>query len=223
MFITISGPIGVGKSTVTRILAQIMGFTPFFETVEGHPYLEGLYRDPCAYAFKTQVFFLRDRFEKHLSSHNSKEDIVADRSIYEDVIFAEILCNMGYMAREDFISTYLPHFKILVDLLPPPDLMVCLRANLDTLMFRIASRGRAMEKNIDRKYMELLQNGYDKWIEEYPHRKLILETDSLDLTCDLNRDWSYLVDTILKSTVNGESFESDSLQLRKKLQPALIK
>ena len=220
MFITISGPIGVGKSTVTRILSQIMGFTSFFETVEGHPYLEGLYREPHAYAFKTQAFFLRDRFEKHLISHNSKSNIVADRSIYEDVIFAEILCNMGYMDKEDFYLTYLPHFKILVNLLPPPDLMICLRASLDTLMFRIASRGRNMEKDIDRSYMELLQNGYDKWIKEYPHKKLIVETDSLDLTCDLNEDWSFLVDTILKSTVNGESFESNSLQIRKKLQPA---
>ncbi len=219
MFITISGPIGVGKSTVTRILSQIMGFTPFFEVVKDHPYLEGLYREPHKYAFKTQVFFLRDRFEKHLYSRNSKMNTVADRSIYEDIIFAEILCNMGYMDKEDFTETYLPHFKILVDMLPPPDLMVCLRASIDTLMFRIASRGREMEKNIDRHYMQLLQDGYDRWIEAYPHKKLILETDSLDLTCDLNTDWTYLVNTIIKSA-EGKSFNSDSLQTLKKLMPA---
>ncbi len=219
MFITVSGPIGVGKSTVTRILAQIMGFNPFFETVADHPYLEGLYSEPHKYAFRTQVFFLRDRFEKHLHSVRSGKDTVADRSIYEDVIFAEILCNMGYMDREDFERTYLPHFKILTDMLPPPDLMICLQANLDKLMYRIAMRARPMEKNIDRSYMQLLQDGYDKWIEQYPYRKLILETDSLDLTCELNNDWSHLVETIFKSA-EGENFSSDTLHNIKKMTPS---
>ena len=219
MFVTVSGPIGVGKSTTTKILSQILDYTPFLETVSDHPYLEGLYRDPHNYAFKAQVFFLRDRFEKHMLYHNSTHNIVADRSIYEDIIFAQILYNMGYMETADFLETYLPHFELLVSMLPPPDLMICLKAGLDTLMFRIAKRGRDMEKNMDRHYMELLQEKYDAWIEQYPYPKLIVETEGLDLTCDLSPDWSYLIENILKSA-KGVNFNSDALQAIKKLTPS---
>jgi deoxyadenosine/deoxycytidine kinase len=212
MFIAISGPIGVGKSTVTRIFSQITGFEPHFETVEGHPYLEGLYREPSKYAFRTQAFFLWDRFEKHLRSVQNTRSIIADRSIYEDVIFAEVLHKMRYMDDDEFYRTYLPHFRILVSIITPPDLMIYLRASLDTLMFRINRRAREMEKSIQRDYMEMLNDAYERWIHDYPHKKLIVETDDIDLTCDLNPDWLYLFKAISMKVVKDD-IPSDSISL----------
>ncbi|MDQ7821516.1 MAG: deoxynucleoside kinase [Candidatus Eremiobacteraeota bacterium] len=204
MFIAISGPIGVGKSTVTRIFSQIAGFEPHFETVEGHPYLEGLYREPRQYAFRTQAYFMWDRFEKHMASVKKGVNIIADRSIYEDAIFAGVLHSLGHMDDDEYLVTYLPHFKLLTSILPAPDLMIYLQADIDTLMFRISKRAREMEKGIQRSYMELLLEGYERWIAEYPHKKLIVETDDLDLTCDLNPDWLYLVKAISKKVVNDD-------------------
>lgn len=196
MFIVVSGPIGVGKSTVTRIYSQITGYTPLFETVKGHPYLEKFYQDPVAYSFRTQVYFLWDRFNKHYNSVQSDTNIIADRSIYEDAIFAKVLNLRGEMDDDDYFKTYLPHFKMLTKILRPPDIMIYLRASLDTLMYRIDKRARSMEATIPRSYMEMLQNAYEEWITEYPHRKLIVETDELDLTCDLHSDWMDLFHAI---------------------------
>ncbi|MGV8118656.1 MAG: deoxynucleoside kinase [Candidatus Xenobiia bacterium LiM19] len=214
MFIAISGPIGVGKSTVTRIFSQITGFEPHFETVEGHPYLKGLYTNPREYAFRTQAYFLWDRYEKHERSVIKGTSIIADRSIYEDAIFADVLHRLGNMDDDEFHRTYIPHFKILTAILPPPDLMIYLRANLDTLMFRIHRRGREMEKSIGRDYMALLLESYERWIVEYPHKKLIVETDELDLTCDLNPDWFYLLKAIYMKIINDD-IPADSISLSK--------
>lgn len=204
MFIVVSGPIGVGKSTVTRIYSQITGYEPLFETVEGHPYLEKFYKNPKEYAFRTQAFFLWDRFNKHYQTVMSKQNIIADRSIYEDAIFAKVLNRRGEMDDDDYFKTYLPHFKLLTQILKPPHIMIYLRASLDTLMYRIAKRARDMESCIPRDYMEMLQEAYEEWIVEYPHRKLIVRTDGLDLTCDLHPDWYYLIEAIHHKIVTDD-------------------
>lgn len=204
MFIAISGPIGVGKSTATRVYAQITGFEPVYETVEGHPYLEKFYANPREYAFRTEAFFLWDRFEKHQALVNSGKNVVADRSIYEDEIFARVLNLRGEMDNDDLFRTYLPHFHFLIRILRPPDLMMYLRASTDTLMYRIGRRARDMEKAIPRDYLEMLRQNYEKWIREYPYKKLIVETDDLDLTCDLNPDWSFLFKAIHEKVMNED-------------------
>jgi len=204
MFIVVSGPIGAGKSTITRIYAQITGFEPLFETVEGHPYLEKFYKDPKTYSFRTQAFFLWDRFNKHYKAVNSERNIIADRSIYEDGIFAKVLNLRGEMDNDDYFKTYLPHFKMLLKILKAPDLMIYLRTSLDTLMYRIDKRSREMEATIPRSYMQMLQDAYEEWIMEYPHRKLIVETDDLDLTCDLNCEWADLLAAIHTKVMNDD-------------------
>ena len=222
MFIVVSGPIGVGKSTVTRIYAQITGYKPLFETVEGHPYLEKFYQDPPAYSFRTQVYFLWDRFNKHYSAVSSGEHIVADRSIYEDAIFAKVLNQRGEMDDDDYFKTYLPHFQMLTKILQPPELMIYLRASLDTLMYRIDKRSRSMEATIPRSYMQMLQDAYEEWIVEYPHKKLIVNTDELDLTCELNCDWMDLIQAIhIKIQNNDLPDEAIGLQWLKREFPSI--
>jgi deoxyadenosine/deoxycytidine kinase len=221
MFIAVSGSIGAGKSTVTRILAEITGFEPLFETVEGHPYLEKFYKDPKTYAFRTQTFFLWDRFNKHYSALKTGRNIVADRCIYEDAIFAKVQHMRGDMDDDDYLRTYLPHYKILTEIIKPPELMVYLRANLDTLVYRIRKRARDMEKNIDTDYLKTLSQCYEEWILNYPDKKLIIETDDLDLTCDLHSEWLYLVNAILAKMSNADTGDlvSGIPQLVQKLPP----
>lgn len=214
MFIVVAGPIGAGKSTVTRIYSQITGFEPLFETVIGHPYLEKFYENPREYAFRTQVFFLWDRFNKHYSSVTSGRDIVADRCIYEDAIFAKVLYQTGVMNSDDYNLTYVPHYKLLCKILPAPHLMIYLRASVDTLLYRIGKRDRSMEKSIQRDYMENLSSAYEEWIADYPHKKLIVETDDLDLTCDLHPDWFYFFKAI-HTKVQNDDIPSEAIGLKK--------
>lgn len=214
MFIVVSGPIGVGKSTVTRIYSQITGFDALFENFQGNPYLESFYKNPREFAFKTQAFFLWDRFNKHYQSVMSKRNVVADRSIYEDAIFAKVLNKRGEMNDDEYFRTYLPHFKILTNILPPPDLMIFLRASLDTLLYRIRKRSREMEKDIDVEYMKTLSQSYEEWIDEYPHKKLIVETDDIDLTCDLHHEW-YLFFKAIHHKVMSEELPNQALGINK--------
>ena len=204
MFIVVAGPIGVGKSTVTRIYTQITGYEPLFETVEGHPYLERFYKEPAEFSFRTQAFFLWDRFNKHYQTVMTKKNIVADRSIYEDAIFAKVLNRRGEMDDDDYFRTYLPHFKLLTQILKPPDITIYLRASLDVLMHRISKRAREMESTIPRSYMKMLVQAYEEWVEEFPHKKLIVDTDDLDLTCDLHPDWYYLFEAIHTKIMNED-------------------
>ncbi|MFH1452548.1 MAG: deoxynucleoside kinase [Armatimonadota bacterium] len=214
MFIVVSGPIGVGKSTVTRIFSQITGFDALFENFQGNPYLEKFYANPAEFAFKTQAFFLWDRFNKHYQTVMSKRNVVADRSIYEDAIFAKVLNLRGEMTDDEYFRTYLPHFKILTNILPPPDLMIYLRASLDTLLYRIRKRSRDMEKDIPVDYMRTLSENYEQWIDEYPHKKLIVETDDIDLTCDLHHEW-YLFFKAIYHKVISEELPNQALGISK--------
>lgn len=196
MFIVVAGAIGAGKSTVTRIFSQISGFEPLYETVEGHPYLKVFYQNPSRWSFHTQAFFLYDRFNKHYATVQSKKNIIADRSIYEDAIFAKVLWKRKEMTDDEYLKTYLPHFELLTKILHPPDLLIYLRADLQTLIYRIAKRGRKIEDGIPRDYLETLNDSYEEWIDSYPHEKLIVNTDDLDFTCDLHPDWYWLVEAI---------------------------
>lgn len=214
MFIIVSGPIGVGKSTITRIYAQITGFEALFETVENHPYLEKFYASPKEYAFRTQAFFLWDRFNKHYQTISKGRNVIADRSIYEDAIFAKVLNMRGEMDDDDYFKTYLPHFKILTSILKPPDLMIYLKASLDTLLYRIRKRSRGMEKDIDVGYMEMLQQSYEGWIREYPHKKLIVETDDIDLTCELHPEW-YLFFKAIHTKALSDDLPHEAIGLTK--------
>jgi len=181
MFIVVSGSISAGKSTVTREAAKDLGYEPLFETVKGHPYLAKFYKNPKEFAFRTQSFFLWDRFNKHYHAVKSGKDIIADRSIYEDAIFAKLQNMRGDMDDDDYFRTYLPHFELLCNILKPPDLLIYLRAGLPSLLHRKARRDRQMEKDMDPEYMEQLLGLYEEWFDSYPYRKMVVDTDSVQL------------------------------------------
>jgi deoxyadenosine/deoxycytidine kinase len=138
-----------------------------------------------------QIYFLANRFKHHKEIVESSESVIQDRSIYEDAeIFARNLYNIGKMTERDYIN-YVSLFHVMMEYLEPPDLMIYLRANVDTLMKQISIRGRDFEQGIPRSYLEQLNKLYEDWIAHYKLGPLlIIESDDLDfvnnpVTCEI--------------------------------------
>lgn len=166
-FIAVAGNVGVGKSTLTGMLAQQMGWEPFFEAVDDNPYLVDFYRDMRTWSFHSQVFFLSRRLRHHHDLLVHPNSVIQDRSVYEDAeVFARNLYEQGSMSERDY-GSYRELYHILCALLPPPDLVVYLRADVPTLLQRIALRGREYEQGIDPDYLARLNCYYDAWMEGF--------------------------------------------------------
>lgn len=166
-FIAIAGNIGVGKSTLTGLLSQRLGWEPFYESVEDNPYLADFYGDMTRYAFHSQIFFLSRRLRHHRRLLDHPNSVIQDRSVYEDAeIFARALYEQGHIMSRDY-RTYRELYEVLVQFLPPPDLIVYLRGSLPTLQKRIAQRGRAYEQTIAPNYLEQLNQFYASWMKEF--------------------------------------------------------
>ncbi len=162
-FVGVAGNIGVGKTTMTRELAKELGWKAYFEPVIDNPYLNDFYSDMPRWSFHLQIYFLSKRFHSQLEIFESSTSCIQDRTIYEDVeIFAHTLHEQGSMDDRDY-QNYRDFFGIMVSQLRPPDLIIYLRADVDTLMERIQSRGRGCEQAIEREYLERLNRAYDRW------------------------------------------------------------
>jgi deoxyadenosine/deoxycytidine kinase len=166
-FIAVAGNIGVGKSTLVELLSKHLGWSPFYEPVGENPYLADFYADMTAWAFHSQIFFLTRRLSAHRALLDHPSSSIQDRSVYEDAeVFAYNLFLQGNMAERDYQS-YRELYLVLVQFLPPPDLVVYLRASVDTLSERIALRGRDYERHIEPEYLRRLNELYETWIENF--------------------------------------------------------
>jgi len=166
-FIAVAGNIGVGKSTLVDLLATRLGWAPFYEPVGENPYLADFYANMTAWAFHSQIFFLTRRLLAHRQLVDHPTSAIQDRSVYEDAeIFARNLHLQGHMATRDY-ETYRELYLVLTRFLPPPDLVIYLRASVGTLQHRIEQRGREYERQIQAGYLEQLNQLYDTWIENF--------------------------------------------------------
>jgi deoxyadenosine/deoxycytidine kinase len=166
-FIAVAGNVGVGKSTLTTMLAEKFGWEPFYEAVGDNPYLADFYRDMRRWSFHSQIFFLSRRLRHHHQLLRSPNSVVQDRSVYEDAeIFARNLYQQGNMSDRDYHS-YRELYEVLVLFLPPPDLVVYLKASVPTLLERIRKRGRDFEREISPLYLQQLNELYNAWIEDF--------------------------------------------------------
>jgi deoxyadenosine/deoxycytidine kinase len=164
--IGIAGNIGVGKTTLTRNLAERLKWKSYYESVIDNPYLDNFYSDMKRWSFNLQIYFLAHRFRSQKEIFESGVHAIQDRTIYEDVeIFAKSLYEQGYMNERDY-RTYRDLFNNMVHFLPKPDLIVYLRASKRTLLSRIKQRGRDFERSISPDYIEYLNRAYDRWIKE---------------------------------------------------------
>ncbi len=180
-FVAVAGNIGSGKSSLTTMLSKNFGWKPYYESVEDNPYLADFYADMKRWSFHLQIYFLSHRFTSHKQIVESPESVIQDRSIYEDAeIFARNLHEIGNMDDRDY-NNYVALYHVMMEYLQPPDLMIYLRANVDTLKAQIARRGRSYEQSIKREYLEQLNRHYESWISHYTLGPLlVIESDNLD-------------------------------------------
>lgn len=180
-FITIAGNIGVGKSTLVRLLTQRLNWEPVYEAVEENPYLADFYQDMRQWSFQSQVFFLSRRLRQHHSLLQLNKSVVQDRSVYEDAeIFARNLYDQNAMGERDW-NCYFDLYRTLATMLRPPDLVIYLRASVPTLRRRIEQRGRDYEQEIDAAYLERLNKLYDRWSVAFRLSPVLtVDTDNLD-------------------------------------------
>ena len=180
-FIVIAGNIGTGKSSLVGLLSAQLGFEPFYEPVNDNPYLADFYQDMPAWAFHSQIYFLTRRLRIHNQLLAVQGSVIQDRSVYEDAeVFAHNLFLQGAIRQRDY-DTYQDLYKVLVDFLPPPDLVVYLKASVETLQKRIALRGRDYERTISSEYLSQLNNLYESWTGSFTLCPLLtVPCDNLD-------------------------------------------
>lgn len=166
-FVAVAGNIGVGKSTLVGMLCHRLGWEPFYEPVTDNPYLPDFYQDMQTWAFHSQIFFLTHRLRAHRKLIDHPTSAIQDRSVYEDAeIFANNLYRQGQISDRDY-ATYCELYQVLSEFLPPPDLVIYLRASVPTLLRRIQSRGRDYEQEISPKYLAQLNDLYETWVYRF--------------------------------------------------------
>ena len=189
-YIAIEGPIGVGKSSLAKILAQKYAYRLVKEEVAGNPFLERFYENPRKFAFQTQLFFLLSRYrqQRELAQGDLFEGgLVCDYILAKDKIFA--LINL----EDDEISLYESIYKLLVSTLPKPDLVIYLQARPEVLLGRVRKRGIAYERNISLDYLKTLSDAYSEFFFHYNETPLlVVNTSEIDFV-ERPRDLDHLV------------------------------
>jgi deoxyguanosine kinase len=180
MYIAIEGVIGVGKTTLARLLQPAFQAALLLEVFEENPFLSDFYADRERYAFQTQIFFLLSRYHQQrkavgelLSKH---ETLISDYTFEKDALFAHI--NLS----GDELEMYYRVHQALAEKITKPDLILYLRASTDTLMQRISLRDRPYERNMERDYIKQLNIAYDAFFTERRQGTVVLpiDTDLLD-------------------------------------------
>ena len=198
-YIAIEGPIGVGKSSLAKILAQKYASRLVKEEVAGNPFLERFYENPRKYAFQTQLFFLLSRYrqQRELAQGDLFEaGLVCDYILAKDKIFA--LINL----EDDEISLYESIYKLLVSTLPKPDLVIYLQARPEVLLSRVRKRGIAYERNISLDYLRTVSDAYNEYFFHYNETPLlVVNTSEIDFV-ESPRDLEHLVREV-KSVKRG--------------------
>lgn len=180
MHIGIAGNIGSGKTTLTRMLAEHYGWTPKYESVTYNPYLEDYYRDIPRWSYNLETYFLAQRFKDLLEISKSDDVVIQDRTILEGVhIFVENNREMGNLSERDY-DTYMQIFSLMMSMVSLPDLLIYLRSSVSHLVSQIQKRGRDYEQSMSLDYLGGLNEKYEKWIEGYKGKLLIIDVDMLD-------------------------------------------
>ncbi len=167
--ITIAGTVGVGKSTMTKALADALQFRTSFEKVDANPYLDRFYDDFEKWSFHLQIYFLAERFKEQKRIFEFGGGFIQDRSIYEDTgIFAKMHMEKGTMNLTDY-ETYTSLFDAMVmtPYFPHPDLLIYLDGSIEDILSRIQERGRPMEQQTPVEYWYEMHERYENWINSF--------------------------------------------------------
>lgn len=178
MYLAIEGVIGVGKTSLARLLQQEFEAQLLLEIFEENPFLSDFYADRERYAFQTQIFFLLSRYRQQrefVPQAMQQGNLIADYTFQKDSLFAHL--NL----EGDELETYRSVHDALAERLIKPDLVVYLKVDTDTAMQRIAMRDRSYERNMDRSYIEALNQMYDQFFGDNARRAVLsIDTTPLD-------------------------------------------
>jgi len=181
MYIAIEGVIGVGKTTLARLLRPMLEAEILLEIFEENPFLSDFYGDRARYAFQTQIFFLLSRYHQQRRAVpdllGAGKSLIADYTFAKDALFARI--NL----KGDELAVYHKVHEALGEKIPRPDLVVYLRADTPVLMQRIALRDRTYERNMEQDYIEVLNRTYDEFFSkpDASTPTLSIDTDELNI------------------------------------------
>jgi deoxyguanosine kinase len=180
MYIAIEGVIGVGKTTLARMLAPSFEAELLLEVFEENPFLSDFYSDRARYAFQTQIFFLLSRY--HQQRRGVTALVESGKSLFSDYTFAKDSLFARINLQGDELEMYKRVHEALAEKIPMPNLLVYLRADTDVLMQRIAQRDRSYERNMERNYIADLNRAYEEFFSR-PYDGtpvLTIDTNPLD-------------------------------------------
>jgi deoxyguanosine kinase len=181
-FIAVEGVIGVGKTTLSRLLSERLSARLVLEVVEENPYLADFYRDMRRYAFQTQLFFLLSRYRQQREI--AQPDLFTPKTV-SDYIFQKDRIFATLNLSDNDLKLYEQVFAVLEPQVPAPDLVVYLQASHDVLMERIARRGREFERAMPPEYIAALAEAYNYFFFHYTATPLlIVNTNETDFVTD---------------------------------------
>jgi deoxyadenosine/deoxycytidine kinase len=201
-YVAIEGPIGVGKTSLAKLLSERLGARLILEGFDENPFLSEFYDEPERYAFQTQLFFLLQRYQQQQELrqvdmfHNL---LIVDYMFVKDRLFASLNLDEKEMTLYDTVA------KLLEKNVINPDLVIYLQADTDTLMRNISHRGRDMEKNISEEYIDALNQLYTEYFFRYQDTPLvIINTNNIDFVHN-EKDLDEMINYI-RQPVTGTKF-----------------
>ena len=193
-FIAVEGPIGAGKTTLSKLLADSFGYETSLEQPSENPFLPDFYINPSQAALATQLFFLFQRVKQ--MQELKQEDIFSPNRVSDFLLYKDKLFAMATLSAEE-LKLYAQIYQYLSIDLPTPDLVIYLQAETKTLYERVMHRGIEMEKTISFDYLELLNETYKEFFFEYERSPvLIVNSDYLDLQTSKS-DYNLLLEKLL--------------------------
>jgi deoxyguanosine kinase len=206
MYLVIEGAIGVGKTTLARLLQPAFDAQLQLEVFEENPFLADFYTDRKRYAFQTQIFFLLSRYHQQRTIPEiiaSGDNLIGDYTFEKDCLFAEL--NL----EGDEFDVYFQVHEALAEKIPKPDLIIYLRAETDILLQRIANRDRPYERDMERGYIERLGQAYDDFFGERHSGPMVLTIDTNELNYVANPDDLKWVEDRIRQSLKLVPFQSE--------------
>jgi len=207
MYIAIEGVIGVGKTTLARLLQPAFDADLLLEVFEENPFLSDFYIDRARYAFQTQIFFLLSRYQQQRRGVTTI--LEAGKSLLSDYTFAKDSLFARINLKGDELEMYKRVHQALAEKISMPDLLVYLRADTDVLMQRIALRDRSYERNIERSYIDELNQAYEDFFSRPYDDTPVLTIDSNPLDFVRFPEHLRLIENRIREALNLSPYQAE--------------
>ena len=205
MYVAIEGVIGVGKTTLARLLQPVFSAEVLLEIFEENPFLSDFYADRARYAFQTQIFFLLSRYRQQNNAVpqilSSGKNLLSDYTFAKDALFA------GINLSGDELNMYHKVHEALGEKIVKPDLLVYLQASTDVLMGRIALRDRSYERQMEREYIDELNKAYEAFFSKPYDHTPVLKIDTNGLNIVQNPEQLKLIENRIRETLGLHPFQ----------------